>query len=83
METASSFLTPLELESLPLAPQALTLELAARFLTDYIEGDVYFKTERPEHNLDRARAQLKLLLSMEEQEKEVREVIDRHTTNPV
>ena len=83
LETASSFLTPLELESLPLAPQALTLELAARFLTDYIEGDVYFKTERPEHNLDRARAQLKLLLSMEEQEKEVREVIDRHTTNPV
>jgi hypothetical protein len=78
LEAASAFLTPAELESLPLAPSVLTLELAARFLTDYLEGDLYFKTSRPKHNLDRCRAQLKLLFSMEEQEKEMREILESH-----
>ena len=78
LKPASTFLTSAELESLPLAPMALTLELAARFLTDYLEGDVYFKTLRPEHNLDRARAQLKLLLSMEEQEMDIRGTIEHY-----
>ena len=80
--SASSFLTSPELESLPLAPMALTMELAMRFLTDYLEGDVYFKTSRPEHNLDRARAQLKLLSSMESQESKIRRIIDCHMAIP-
>lgn len=78
LKAASSFLTSAELESLPLAPMALTLELAVRFLTDYLEGDVYFKTMRPGHNLDRSRAQLKLLSSMEEQEGDIRGIVERY-----
>ena len=79
LHTASSFLTPAELESLSLAPMILTLELAARFLTDYLEGDPYFKIGYPEHNLDRCRAQLKLLSSMEEQKVEIKEILERHS----
>ncbi len=42
------------------------LESGIRFLTDYIDGDRYFRVEHPKHNLDRARAQLKLVTDMEE-----------------
>ncbi len=44
----------------------MTCELAMRFLTDYIDGDLYFKVNSPEHNLVRARAQMKLLTDIEE-----------------
>jgi Ser/Thr protein kinase RdoA (MazF antagonist) len=54
-------LTPAELRLLPVAGPALTLENALRFLTDHLEGDVYFRTQRPGHNLDRCRTQLRLL----------------------
>ena len=80
--SASSFLTTAEIESLPLAPMALTMELAMRFLTDFLEGDIYFKTSRPEHNLDRARAQLKLLSSMESQESKIRRIIEHYASIP-
>ena len=60
----------------------LTLELAARFLTDYLEGDPYFKIGYPKHNLDRCRAQLKLLASMEEQKAEIREILECHSLKP-
>ena len=45
----------------------MTLEVGIRFLTDYLSGDVYFKTKRENHNLDRCRTQLKLLSLMQEQ----------------
>jgi hypothetical protein len=54
-----------EIQHLPFSAKLITLELAIRFLTDHIEGDVYFKTKHPEHNLDRCRNQLHLLKSME------------------
>ena len=44
----------------------MTLECGIRFLTDYLEGDVYFKIQRPDHNLDRTRVQLALIKDMEE-----------------
>ena len=44
-----------------------TLEIGTRFLTDYLNGDTYFKIRRPEQNLDRCRSQLKLVTSIEEQ----------------
>ena len=47
-----------EIRYLPLGVKVITCELAMRFLTDYINGDVYFKTNFPEHNLIRARAQM-------------------------
>ncbi len=53
-------LRPAELESLPLAPAYMAYLMAIRFLTDYLEGDVYYQIARPAHNLDRARAQLVL-----------------------
>lgn len=52
--------TDAEIETLPDGVLAITLELAARFLTDYLNGDVYFKCKKPMHNLIRARAQIAL-----------------------
>ena len=58
-------LTDREVESLPLGAKLMTLECGVRFLTDYLNGDVYFATHRPGQNLDRARTQLKLVSDME------------------
>lgn len=55
------FLTPAERETLPFGAKMLTYMQAVRFLTDYIEGDCYYKTEYAEHNLVRTRAQVRLL----------------------
>ena len=57
-------LTDLEFNSLNLGAFAMTVEVAVRFLTDYILGDVYFKTKYPGHNLDRARNQTALAKDM-------------------
>ncbi len=54
-----------EIRCLPLSIKIIACELAMRFLTDYLEGDVYFKVRSPEHNLVRARAQMKLLTDVE------------------
>ena len=66
LSTAGKFLNDEEKELLPFSGILLTLETGIRFLTDYLEGDVYFKTHRPGHNLDRCRTQIKLVQSMEE-----------------
>lgn len=65
LSEVDGFLTPHEIELLPLGMKVITCELAMRFLTDYIEGDMYFKVKSPTHNLTRARAQMKLLEDME------------------
>ncbi len=62
---AATALTDTEVEMLPMGALAITLELATRFLKDYLDGDLYFKTEYPEHNLVRARAQMKLAADMQ------------------
>ena len=59
-------LTDTEIRLLPLGVKVITYELAMRFLTDYLNGDVYFKTNYEGHNLVRARAQMKLLTVVEE-----------------
>lgn len=58
-------LTDTEIKLLPLGIAVITCELAMRFMTDYLDGDVYFKTAYEEHNLVRARAQMKLLCEVE------------------
>lgn len=63
--SASKFLTPAEVENLPFSGKLITLEIGMRFLSDYIDGDIYFKTKRPDHNLERARNQFKLVESIE------------------
>jgi len=73
---AGDLLRPVETENLVTAARVIVLEQAARFLTDYVEGDTYYRIRRPRHNLDRARAQLRLLESLEEQEPELRRAVD-------
>ncbi len=58
-------LTDTEIRLLPLGVAVITCELAMRFMTDYLDGDVYFKTNYEDHNLVRARAQMKLLREVE------------------
>jgi hypothetical protein len=60
-------MTPAEKEYMAYAGKIITLEIGARFLTDYLQGDIYFKTKRPAHNLVRCRTQFKLVESIEEQ----------------
>lgn len=68
-------LTKKETELLPLGAKIITLELAVRFLTDYLDGDRYFKTEYPEHNLVRARTQLKLVADMEAKWEQMQNIV--------
>lgn len=60
LSSASAFLTPLERDLLPLAPWLLAFEQGVRFLTDHLNGDIYYKIAYPGHNRVRARAQLAL-----------------------
>ena len=65
MESAKSFLTPLEISLLPYGGRLLTYMQTVRFFLDYLNGDTYYKIHHPEHNLQRTKAQFKLLLSLE------------------
>lgn len=64
LETAGDFLNRAEREHLAFSGLLISFEVGIRFLTDYLEGDVYFKTHRPGHNLDRCRVHFKLSDSM-------------------
>ncbi len=66
LETAGSFLTPVEIENLPYAATLFPYMQVVRFYADYLNGDTYFKTQYPEHNLVRTLNQLALLRSAEE-----------------
>ena len=65
LESARSFLTPIEIENLPYAAALFPYMQCVRFLADYINGDTYYKIKYPEHNLVRTKAQFKLLQSVE------------------
>ncbi len=78
IEETSGFLTDEELRQLPLGVKVITCELALRFLTDYIDGDLYFKVNSPDHNLIRARAQIALLKDVERHEAEMQAMCDRY-----
>ena len=75
LKTARDFITPQEVSKLAFSGPLITLETGIRFLTDYQEGDVYFKTKKERHNLYRARTQLRLAESMEEQMPEMEECV--------
>ena len=64
---------PGEIDLLAEGAKMMTLECGMRFLADYLQGDVYFKTAYPEHNLVRARTQIKLVKEMEEHWDEMKE----------
>lgn len=65
LSAVGSSLTDNEIKMLPLGAVVITLETGIRFLTDYLNGDTYFKISYSEHNLDRARNQFKLVADME------------------
>ena len=72
LSTAGKSLTKTEIEYLPFSAKLLTLECGIRFLTDYLDGDVYFGTAYPEHNLDRCHTQFKLVYDMEQKMDEMK-----------
>lgn len=78
-DATKTFLEPVERAHLAFSGKLLAFVIGIRFLTDYLQGDVYFKTRRPAHNLDRARNQFKLVFSMEEQEREMHAVVQEVT----
>jgi hypothetical protein len=75
-ETAKT-LNKVETDYLAFAPRLITYTIAVRFLTDYIDGDNYFKIHHEFHNLQRARAQLSLVMSMEEQYEDMKKIISK------
>lgn len=75
LESAGALMTGTEKDTLVPGARAATYEVAIRFLTDHLAGDVYFKSEYPGQNLERARTQLRLLESMEENEEQMREIV--------
>ena len=70
-----NWLTPAELELIPFSVRLLTYECGIRFLTDYLNGDTYFKIHREHHNLDRARNQFKLVADMASKEPEMAKIV--------
>ncbi len=78
LEECGSALTKKEIELLPISALVMTYECGIRFLADYVDGDRYFKTARPEHNLDRCRTQFKLVSDMEEKLCDMKKIIDKY-----
>ena len=70
--------TKIERENLPWGAILMTLECGMRFLTDYLEGDHYFRTHREGHNLDRTRTQIKLVTEMEKNLSKMQEIIEKY-----
>ena len=77
LSSAGDFLEPAEIDNLVLAGKLMTFECGLRFLTDHLEGDVYFRIHHDGHNLDRARVQLALVDSIEAHEDEMRRAVER------
>lgn len=77
LESAGVFLTPTERDQLVFAGELITLEQGVRFLTDFLKGDTYYKTQRPEHNLNRCRTQFKLVESITRLEAQMDRFIER------
>lgn len=78
MEVMSDTMTEKEIELLPFSAILMTFECGMRFLTDYIDGDTYFKIARPNHNLDRARNQFKLVSDMEQKLPQMKEIVNKY-----
>ena len=81
LASAGSMLVPKEIEYLAFSGKLIAFETGLRFLTDYLQGDIYFKTHREGHNLDRCRTQFKLVQSIEQQEQEMQQVVNSAATS--
>ena len=78
VEGCGGSLTEKEIRMLPMGAKLMTLECGIRFLTDYLEGDHYFKIHRPEHNLDRTRTQFAMVKDMEDKWDRMAEIVERY-----
>lgn len=72
---SATAMTETEIAMLPMGALAVTLELATRFLKDYLDGDLYFKTAYPTHNLVRARTQMKLAYDMQKKWEDMNRIV--------
>lgn len=73
--SGADFLLPAEIEELVFSGRLITLTIGIRFLTDYLSGDVYFRTHRSGQNLDRCRTQFQMVHSMEAQSAAMEEIV--------
>ena len=78
LEETADCLTPKEIELLPVSALLLTYECGIRFLADHLNGDTYFKIHRENHNLDRARTQLKLVKDIESKLDIMAEIVKKY-----
>ena len=78
IEGLEGSLSESEIRALPLGALILTYETGIRFLSDYLDGDVYFRVAHPNHNLDRARNQFKLVADMEEKMDEMKAIVEKY-----
>ena len=78
LDGAGGTLTEAEIEYLPWGAKLMTLECGIRFLTDYLEGDVYFHIDREKQNLDRCRTQCKLVSDMEDHWDELAAIVKKY-----
>lgn len=76
LDATGSFLTKAERSHIAFSGRLITFTIGIRFLTDYLNGDTYFRVHRPRHNLDRARTQFKLVQSIERQEAKMQKFVD-------
>ena len=72
-------LTAKEIELLPMGAKVMTFECGMRFLTDYLQGDTYFKIHREGHNLDRCRTQFKLVADMETKWQQMQDIVKKYS----
>jgi len=78
LEVARNFLNPVEIEYLAFSAKLMTFECGMRFLTDYLDGDNYFKVHREGHNLDRCRTQFKMVGEMEQKSEQMNNILARY-----
>lgn len=78
LEGCEGRLTENEVNMLPMGAKLMTMECGIRFLTDYLQGDIYFKIHRENHNLDRTRTQLKLAADMEQKWDKMSLIVEKY-----
>jgi hypothetical protein len=78
LESCGENLTKSEIEMMPIGAKMMTFECGIRFLSDYLQGDVYFKIDRDKQNLDRCRTQFKLVAEMEENMGPMKQIIKKY-----
>ena len=79
LSEAGSALNQCEIDNLAFSAKLMTFECGMRFLTDYINGDTYFKTAYPTHNLVRAKNQFALVSDMEDKMAQMEQIIKNIT----